>query len=204
MSDTRVRALLDSLNRQWAEVYDRGDAEVLRWTQLGFVGPALLALDRSVSQRWFARAGDPSSPRIKRFSSMWRPYLALLEDSLAAAGQALDDLMDEIDRTGLELFPEESYAAATVAQELGRHGLAVRFYQHLDASTRMTVSNLDTRWGLLTLSYLRRAQSYEALQQREQAERYYRRFVSAWNNAEPNLQRYANEARRALDRLAAR
>ena len=203
--DARVRAVLDSLNRKWSTTYEREDSEVLRWMELTFVGPALLVLDRATSEQWFALAADPDSTdetRIKRAALVWRPYLALIKDSLPEASRALEALVDRIDGTGFELRPTGAYAAAAVARELERHALAVRFYQHLDGSTRMKVNDLDARWGLLTLSYLRRAQSYEALQQHEQAVQYYRRFVAAWNNAEPDLQRYANEARRALDRLA--
>lgn len=202
--DADLAALVDGLNRQWSEVYDEEDARVLRWRVLDWVGPALLTLDRAVSVRWFANAADPSSPRIAEIATGWRPYLAFLEDSLAAAGRALDDLAGTAGDSRVVLRPIELVAGATVARALDRHRLVIHFYDQLDESQSVAVTTLESRWALLTLSYFWRAQSYEALHQPDDALRYYRRFLAVWRNAEPSVVTYAHEARRALDRLAAR
>ena len=56
-------------------------------------------------------------------------------------------------------------------------------------------------FGLLSLSYLHRARSYDALGETESARRYYRQFVDIWKEAEPDLRHYAAEARSRLEQL---
>ncbi len=56
-------------------------------------------------------------------------------------------------------------------------------------------------WGLLSLSYLLLARSYEALGDTDRAVQYYERFLNIWKDAEPDLRHYADEARQGLGRL---
>ena len=56
----------------------------------------------------------------------------------------------------------------------------------------------------MSLSFLQRVRSYEALDDLENAVRYYERFLAAWADPEPDLQNYADEAREVLARVGER
>jgi len=68
-------------------------------------------------------------------------------------------------------------------------------------SLRLSLEVMGYNFGLLSLSYLHRARSYEELGETQSARRYYRQFVDIWKEAEPELQHYADEARKGLERI---
>ena len=95
--DTVVTAALDSLRILWRSSYLREEREIVYWSMLPYVGPALLLLDAPAVRQWFAEAADidvTSEPRFVRLAQAWRPYRLLIEDSLQASAAALDELAD--------------------------------------------------------------------------------------------------------------
>lgn len=178
-----LRAALDSLLRIWSE--PRYKPEEVKWLLENFTPePALFLLGENAVRDWFAR--------LDSVPSSWRSYLQLQADSVTAAARSLDQAV-------AQLNGRPSYLLANVAQALGRDSLALDLFARMDTSNHWMAG-----WGLLSLSYLQRARSYEALGDTARAEEYYERFVTVWRDAEPDLQHYADEARGALERLGRR
>ena len=119
---------------------------------------------------------------------------------MALGGRIEEATQDGLDTQNLEV--------------LGRDDLAVELYAGMDLATYkldmrgargdLGLDGIGYDFGLLSLSYLHRAGSYESLGETELATRYYRQFVDIWKDAEPDLQHYADEARQALARVRER
>jgi tetratricopeptide (TPR) repeat protein len=78
---------------------------------------------------------------------------------------------------------DRHFVIGVVAGRLGDHRLAIEVFSRLD-SLPLSVDMLDTRWGLRCLSYLLRAEQYEALGEPAHAREYYDRFLGAWRHAD--------------------
>ena len=207
-----VRAALDSLMKMWEAAYTPRQLETLYRTQFSAVAPAFLLLDDDAVRDWFARAGDSVNAvsRDPGAFQAWQSYVQFRSEFLVVASRSLEAAVDQMNRSYVEEDPApfHLYLVANVAQALGRHSLAVDFYARMDSSSYFFLASPDgywgspnANWGLLSLSYLQRARSYEFLGDIVRAKQNYERFVRVWEDAEPDLQHYADEAREGLDRL---
>ncbi len=96
--------------------------------------------------------------------------------------------------------PFDLYLSAVTAQTVGRDSLAVDLLSRIDLQP-LAIERMDPAWGLLSLSYLLRARSYESIADTANAVRYYQLFSDIWREAEPDLQPKKGEAVQALARL---
>ena len=162
-----------------------------------------------------------ASRTIEQGLGAWRE-LQELNDEIEenpGAERTFDDLTEDAERMLMTLAlgtaPSHYFLMGHVAQTIGLDSLALTYYERMDplrSQPRLSslipssvlpyaILKLDGDWGLLSLSYLERAQSYEALGDSTRAIEYYERFLEIWRDAEPDLQHYNEEARRGLTRL---
>jgi hypothetical protein len=107
---------------------------------------------------------------------LWRALVMSLSDS-AQARRLLLASFDSASGTLTE--GTRSYLQAVVAGKLGDHRLAIARYSRID-SLPLATDVLDLGWGVRSLSELRRAESYEALEDMAQARRHYQAFIVLW------------------------
>jgi tetratricopeptide (TPR) repeat protein len=152
------------------------------------VSPALV-LNDSVLVEWFR---DQRSVPL-----LWRAHLSAIAQQPDAT-QLLDRYVAQMGAG--RVSPQSAYLAGRLAQRLGRHAAAVELFSRMDSAI-LDVGNVDPGWGLLSLSYVLRARSLEALGMTDQARTSYRRFVHRWQDAESTP--WLGEANAALARLDA-
>jgi len=204
-----LRAALDSLRRMWSARYEPEELELLSCAQTDKVAPALLLLGHDAVRDWIASFGTPITERCRKMVKLdaWQSYLQLEADSPAAASRSLDLAIAQMEQAFRPPRPFDLYLLAGIAQTVGRHPLAVDLYARMDSSMVWRLYSARTttgyNWGLVSLSYFRRARSYEFIGDTELAAQYYERFLDVWKDAEPDLQHFNDEARDGLERLVA-
>ncbi|MFQ5889167.1 MAG: protein kinase [Gemmatimonadota bacterium] len=189
----RLGAEFEELWRIWSgPTYSRPELALLAGNPevVIRIAPALL-LDAAALEEW--------TSRLDTVPVAWQAYRLSERDprsANAALDLALTALEEEVDGDR----SREYYVIGVTAQHLDRHQVAIRTLERLDAWP-IALEVLDGAWGLLSLSYLQRARSYEALGDTTSAVRFYERFVEAWSEAEPAQRPLVGEAREALRRL---
>ncbi|MFQ5679590.1 MAG: protein kinase [Gemmatimonadota bacterium] len=189
----------DPLRQAFAELrsvwsgprYTEREVHLLRKAATKRVGAALVR-DDSLLHDWFGGWG-PRAP-------VWEAYLKLETDP-AGAGRSLDRAVEALGDGYENGRAGDFYLLGLLAHRLGRHSLAITLLSQLDAWP-FAIDSSDPGWGLRTLSYLRRAQSYDALGDTAAAIRQYDRFETLWAEAEPALQPLVSEARASRARLS--
>ncbi len=96
------------------------------------------------------------------------------------------------------LFGLIRYVRAEILFALGRHEEALRWYIALHETGWPTFVGLP----FMGPSLLRQGEIHEILGNHEKARRAYTRFVELWDNADPYLQPYVQDARERIDALA--
>lgn len=214
---TKVRNALEVLTGLWAVSYDREELGLLHCVQTSAVAAALVHLGPEAARRWLAPFADPVPERCRNDGTVEVIELLAGLGPGAARSTRVGDVEAAIARLEGQYappLPVTLYALADIARRVGRDDLAVELYSRMDlltydvpprgrigihgsARSEIGVRGLESMgydFGLLSLSYLHRARSYEALGETRRAERYYRMFVDIWNEAEPDLQHYVDEA----------
>jgi tetratricopeptide (TPR) repeat protein len=90
----------------------------------------------------------------------------------------------------------ERYVRAEILYELGRHEEAYRWYETAGFHSLYDVI-------FLAPSYLRRAEIHERRGESQEALGHYRRFVTLWQECDPELRDRVDSARRSIARLEA-
>ena len=214
MTEDKVRHAIESLMVFWAAKYDREELGLLHCIQTPAVAAALVQLGPDAARRWLGRFADPVPGRCRWDGTVEAiELLAGLGPGAARSTRAADveAAVSRLEDQYAPPLPVTLYVLADIARRVERDDLAVELYSRMDLLTyavpprgRIGVRGLDSMgydFGLLSLSYLHRARSYEALGETERARSYYRMFVDIWNQAEPELQHYADEALSRLDQL---
>ncbi len=94
-----------------------------------------------------------------------------------------------------------AWARARVAEALGKVDIALAQYGALDTLFTESSNGVDPEFPLLVRSWAHRAALYEAKGENARAAEYYRRFIDAWQKADPALQPEVERARQALGQL---
>ncbi|UCF21117.1 MAG: protein kinase [Gemmatimonadota bacterium] len=188
-----LRGAVDSLRAALSEAEFLPE-EIARFVAAGMtsLGPGLLALGPQQARVWLNL--------LESIPASWRAYLEATADSAEAAQDAVAEFLQWMEDNAGAITPLDLYAVSTAAGVMGRDSLVIDLAILLDVQP-YAIERMDPAWGLLSLSYLTRARSYEALADTAKALRYYRRFVTAWGDAEPDLKLMTAEAQRALTRL---
>jgi tetratricopeptide (TPR) repeat protein len=184
-----LRDAFSEVERIWTGAgYDARVRAIMRQGLTGWILPALF-IDQVEMAAWFS-GWDPANPTLAGI-------LAVSSDS-ATAGRLFESSLRELGEE--RPSPLRAYLLGVLAQSMGQHQRAIELFDHID-TWPLRLGTMDMGWGLLSLSRLLRAQSYEALGNMAEARLQYERFVELWETADPELQRFATEAGDALSRL---
>lgn len=197
-------ATVDSIAERWAANHSGADLERLYWSQTPGLAGALLLVDGGRLEEWLSHLPDslPEAEAAFLQPSAWRARLHLLEGSADAASAALDSALALRERWAESQRPGSHYVMGLVAQELGRDADAAELFSRIeDQRTLRRIDRMSPLWGLLTLSYLHRARSYERLGDLIRADEFYERFRRAWAQAEAPVRRYLEEAEEGIQRV---
>ncbi len=188
-----LRAALYSLRTRWSETEDQPEEiERLIAAEMRPIGPALVLIGPGEASEWL--------DRLDRLPLSWQSYLKAMNDSAATALGTLNEFLAWSEASPQAVAPLDLYLVAVASQALGQDSLAIELFSRLDRQP-FAIRDPDPDWGLLSLSYLLRARSYEAIADTANAVRYYRRFSTLWREAEPDLQAKTNEALGSVARL---
>lgn len=221
----RLRHALESLGALWAAEYDGEELGLLACGQAASVAGALVYLGPEAAAWWLGRFPDPVPERCRNDGTVEALELLAGIESADSSTRAADveAAVTRLDDHFALPLPVTLYTLADIARRLERDDLAVELYSRMDVIAYDVLprgrsgirgparSEIGGRgqdpmgydFGLLSLSYLHRARSYEALGQTVRARIYYQRFADIWSEAEPDLQHYALEAQSRLDQLRA-
>lgn len=181
-----LRRELANLRRVWADSrYSERQRRLLRENVTVSIATALV-LDSAALREWGSgvTVSDP----------LWHALLESSRDS-ARAHAALDSAMSGGAGDALQ-----SFLQGLVAARLGDHRLAITRFSRID-SLPLRLDRAETGWGLLRLSQLRRAQSYEALGDAPNARIWYESFQELRATADTAGRLLVEEATRGLARL---
>ena len=141
------------------------------------------AREDAIAQRDTAR---PAANTVRRYSAdAARAYITLLRGDSVAALRAFRALPDSV--CGLVSCPFQKLTEARLLQAAG--------------DDRKAAELLDRWAGLEPLAVLEQARLAERLRDREKAVKSYQFVAAAWRHADPELQRYVDEAQNGLARL---
>jgi hypothetical protein len=188
-----LRAALYSLRTRWSETEDQPEEiEKLIAAEMRPIGPALVLIGSGEAREWL--------DRLDRLPLSWRSYLEAMNDSETMALATVNEFLAWADANPHAVALFDLYLVALATQALERDSLAIDLFSQIDLQP-LAIKHSDPRWGLLSLSYLLRARSYEAIADTANAVRYYQLFSTLWRDAEPDLQAKNDEALGALARL---
>jgi len=131
-----------------------------------------LSLDTSALRYW-VDGFEPEEP-------VWRALLSIGTDSARARAYLVESMGHEA--PGLQ-EPYEPFVLGRAASLLGDHALATAMFSRLD-SIPMRLDVMYTGWGSRVLSYLLRAEEYEAMGEDSVAVEFRQRFVDAWSRGD--------------------
>ncbi len=193
---TDLRAALYSLRTRWSKSGDQPEEiERLISAEMKPIGPALVLIGSGEAREWL--------DQLDKLPLSWRSYLESMNDSESVALGTVNEFLAWAEANPPAVAPFDLYLVAVATQALGRDSLAIDLFSQIDLQP-FAIKHLDPRWGLLSLSYLLRARSYEAIADTANAVRYYQLFSTLWSEAEPDLQAKSDEALGALARLRPR
>jgi serine/threonine-protein kinase len=128
-----------------------------------------------------------------------RALLAVSRGDSAAARRALA----EPDSPGRGKYMYATYSRPYAAQAyylLGDYQTTLRVLEGFEPSNLHT-GGFDSRWGMMGRVRLLRGAAYERLGRRDEAREEYRRVLTQWKSADPELRPFIDQARRGLARV---
>ncbi len=150
-----------------------------------------LAADSTALTELQAMSGETPSKEV-------RALLAVSRGDSAAARRALAE-PDSISMKYMYKVYSRPYAAQAYYL-LGDYETALRVLEGFEPSNLYT-GGFDARWGMLGRVRLLRGAAYERLGRLAEARAEYRRVVTQWKSANPELQPFLDQARRGLARV---
>jgi tetratricopeptide (TPR) repeat protein len=181
-----VRAAADRIYQNWIDLgYDERQLAFLKTELMPQIQTAL-ALDDELLEWLVADLED--------IPDIWSGFVTARSNP-EQASRHLRRFVTQLDT--VEVDWQKVYLAGSLAQRVGEDSLALDLFRLMNRRPPW-VARDDDRWGIRSLSYLLVARSQMAVGDTASAIENYTEFLRLWENADPELQGYVEEAREVV------